>query len=165
MQSRYGFDFSLSGSVIVSFSVRVDVLSFGLTAGWVHGLWFPFAITAGEFGSLGARVTRAPGPGKSEEGETQDGIFQGLLRLKISGGPRVPGKWLQSHCSCPGLSAVTRSPTWGFFFLFLCYLCNASKDDFGNIQTSCDRSSSSVYFPCSPAFFASPLPGYIFSLI
>lgn len=90
MQSRYGFDFSLSGSVIVSFSVRVDVLSFGLTVGWAHGLWFPFAITAGEFGSLGARVTRAPGPGKSEEGEPQDGIFQGILRLKISGGAQGP---------------------------------------------------------------------------
>lgn len=47
----------------------------------------------------------------------------------------TPGELSQSHghCSCPGSSAATRSPTWGFFSLFLCYLHNASKDYFGNI--------------------------------
>lgn len=111
-------------------------LSLGLTSALVHGLRFPFATSAQESGCWGAKSGQGSWPMKCEEGGSPGhGLPRGRGDCRALVGPGIPGKLPQSHChrSCPGSSAVTRSPTWGFFSLFLCYLHNASKDYFGNI--------------------------------
>lgn len=140
---------------MVLISASVVLLSFLSLWEWMFYLsvWLLVGLMACGFHLPSQLVNSAAWEPGSPGLLAQGSLRKGSLRMASSReywdwrslvGPRVPGKWLQSHCSCPGPSAVTCSPAWGFFFLFLCYLCNASKDDFGNIQTSCDRSSSSV---------------------
>lgn len=94
MQSRYGFDFGLRGSVIVAFSVRVDFYLFDRLLVPLHGLWFLVALTARQLGCLGTRGTRS----FWVAGVWGQGAWAwpspGILRLKISWSP-VPwqGGW------------------------------------------------------------------------
>lgn len=147
MQSRYGFDFALSGSVIVSFFVGVDFyLSVWLLVQFlVCGFYSPSRLM--DLAAWQPKVTRAPGPWKPRWC-SQD-LWWGPGSLAGCGRDAVPVRDLQlSHHTCCHTHSTHHA---GFLLSLSVTYVTPPRSVLETFRPTCDWSLFSL-FPRSSCF-------------
>lgn len=141
----------------VLISVSVVLLSFLFSREWIFifrsdfwfGSWFVIFICrhSSWVGCLGAKVTKVVEIRKGSPRMNS----QVIVRGEISQRALVPWQAAVETSFPSGPSAVTRSPTWGFCFLFCVTYVMHLRAILGTFRLSCDLHVLCIsLFPCFP---------------